>query len=90
MRFRYGWRCDLPMDSDRRRRLMEDLGDALGAYQRGQGFLGIEHLPAELEGLGEDWFVHADALREALTRRDSHAVLRELVVILARVKEERG
>jgi hypothetical protein len=39
------------MDSDQLRRVMRDLADAVNAYQQGQGFVGIEKLPSEIEQL---------------------------------------
>ncbi len=39
------------MDSDQLRRVMRDLADAVNAYQQGQGFVGIEKLPSEVEQL---------------------------------------
>ena len=39
------------MNSDQLRRVMRDLGDAVNAYQQGQGFGGIEKLASEIEQL---------------------------------------
>jgi len=33
------------MDSDQLRRVMRDLGDAINAYQQGQGFVGLRRCP---------------------------------------------
>jgi hypothetical protein len=44
---------------------MRDLGDAGLAYQQGHGFLGIEHLPDEIEELDEASYAHHTPARYA-------------------------
>jgi hypothetical protein len=78
-------------DRDRLRRLMQDLGDAAAAYQRGHGFLRIEHLPDEIDQLGTASYAHhAQAMREALNRKDDRTLLTELILVLAKLERERG
>jgi hypothetical protein len=43
---------------------VRDLDDAVAAYQRGHGFLGVEHLPPEIEQCGDGYRHHGQALRE--------------------------
>jgi hypothetical protein len=79
------------MDTDHRRRLMRDLGDAAAAYRQGCGFQGIESLPDEIEQFGDTSYAqHAQVLRRALAGQDHHAVLSELILILAKLEQERG
>jgi hypothetical protein len=48
------------MDCDQLRRVMRDLGDAVNAYQQGQGFVGVEKLLSEIEQLrGASYVRHA-------------------------------
>lgn len=82
---------DEGMDSDQLRRVMRDLGDAVNAYQQGQGFVGIEKLPSEIAQLrGAAYVRHAQAIRNALKRRDDGAILSELILVLERLERERG
>jgi hypothetical protein len=72
------------MDSDQLRRVMRDLGDAVNAYQQGQGFGGIEKLASEIEQLrGASYVRHArrSGMRssERIRRHPS-----ELILVLAR------
>ena len=79
------------MDSDTLRRVMRDLGDAVNAYQQGQGFVGVEKLPTEIEQLrGASYVHHAQEIRNALKRKGDGAVLSELILILERLERERG
>ena len=79
------------MDSDQLRRVMRDLGDAVNAYQQGQGFVGIEKLPSEVEQLrGASYVRHAREIRNALKRKDHGALLSELILVLERLERERG
>jgi hypothetical protein len=77
------------MDHDHLRRLMRDLGDAVAAYQRGHGFPGVEHLPAEIEQCGDGYRHHAKALRDAVTQKDTRTILSELVLVLAQPEQDR-
>jgi hypothetical protein len=66
------------MDSDQLRRVMRDQGDAINAYQQGQGFVGIETLLSEIEQLRAASYVHhAQEIRIALKRKDRGAILSE-------------
>jgi hypothetical protein len=79
------------MDSDQLRRVMRDLADAVNAYQQGQGFVGIEKLPSEIEQLRSASYVrHAQEIRNALKRKDHGAILSELILVLERLGRERG
>lgn len=78
------------MDHDHLRRLMRDLGDAVAAYQRGHGFLGIERLPDEIEECGDGYRHHAQALREAVVQKDTRTILSEVVLDLAQLEQDRG
>lgn len=69
---------------------MRDLGDAVAAYQRGHGFLGIENLPDEIEQCGDGYRHHAQALREAVAQRDTRTILSEWVLVLAQLEQNRG
>ena len=70
---------------------MRDLGDAVNAYQQGQGFVGIEKLPSEIAQLrGAAYVHHAQAIRNALKRKDDGALLSELILVLERLERERG
>lgn len=74
------------MDSDTLRRVMRDLGDAVNAYQQGQGFGGVAKLPSEIEQLrGPSYVHHAQEIRNALKRKDDGAVLSELILVLERL-----
>jgi hypothetical protein len=78
------------MDSDQLRRVMRDLGDAVNAYQQGQGFVGIEKLPSEIEQLCSASYVrHAQEIRNGLKRKDHGAILSELILVLERLERER-
>jgi hypothetical protein len=60
------------MDRDQLRRVMRDLGDAINAYQQGQGFGGIEKLASEIEQLrSASYGRHAQEIRNALKRETS-------------------
>ena len=77
------------MDSDQLRRVMRDLADAVNAYQQGQGFVGIEKLPSEIEQLrGASYVRHAQEIRNALKRKDHGAILSELILVLERLERE--
>ena len=79
------------MDSDQLRRVMRDLGDAVNAYQQGQGFGGIETLASEIEQLrGASYVRHAPEIRNALKRKDHGAILSELTLVLERLERARG
>jgi hypothetical protein len=79
------------MDSDQLRRVMRDLGDAVNAYQQGQGFVGIKWLPSEIEQLrGASYVRHAQEIRNALKRKDHGAILSELILVLERLERARG
>ena len=79
------------MDSDQLRRVMRDLGDAVNAYQQGQGLVGIEKLPSEIEQLrGAAYVRHAQEIRKALKRKDDGAILSELILVMERLERERG
>jgi hypothetical protein len=77
------------MDGERRSRLMKDLFDAVDAYRRGDGFLGIETLPDEIAHGGGAWpNHHANAMRSALILRNDSAVLIEMILILERLEQQ--
>lgn len=79
------------MDHNQLRRLLRDLGDAVAAYQRGHGFLGIETLPDEIEQFGDPSYAHhAQVLRQALSQNDRGTVLTELILVLTKLEQERG
>ena len=79
------------MNSDQLRRVMRDLGDAVNAYQQGQGFGGIEKLASEIEQLrGASYVRHAQEIRNALKRKDHGAILSELTLVLERLERARG
>jgi hypothetical protein len=79
------------MDSDQLRRIMRDVGDAVNAYQQGQGFVGMEKLPSEIEQLrGAAYVRHGEEIRKALKRKDHGAILSELILVLERLERERG
>ncbi len=85
------WCRGAGMDSDQLRRVMRDVGDAVNAYQQGQGFGGIEKLPSEIEHLrGVAYVRHAQEIRHALKRKDHGAILSELILVLERLERERG
>jgi hypothetical protein len=68
---------------------MRDLADAVNAYQQGQGFVGIEKLPSEIEQLRSASYVrHAQEIRNALKRKDHGAILSELILVLERLERE--
>ena len=74
------------MATDRRARLMRELSDAMDAYRRGDGFLGIENLPDEIAHGGGSWLNHhANAMRSALMLKNDSAVLIEMILILERL-----
>jgi hypothetical protein len=56
----------------------------------GHGFLGIEHLPNEIEQCGHGYRHHAEVLREAVAGKDPHTILSELVLVLAQLEQDRG
>jgi hypothetical protein len=77
------------MDGERRSRLMKDLADAVEAYRRGDGFVGIETLPEEIAQSGGAWLNHhANAMRSALMLRNDGAVLIEMILIVKRLEQQ--
>ena len=65
--------------------------DAVNTYQQGQGFVGIEKLPSEIEQLrGASYVRHAQEIRHALKRKDHGAILSELILVLERLERARG
>jgi hypothetical protein len=66
--------------------------DAVNTYQQGQGFVGIEKLPSEIEQQlrGASYVRHAQEIRNALKRKDHGAILSELILVLERLERARG